>query len=411
MIKVLFVTWDGPGSFYLQSLFLPIFKLLRQKNIIFYILQFTWAEKPEKLKLKQVCEDHGCIYLSVTVLRKPLSAGSLVTTFLGAYQIRKAIRSLGINIVMPRSTLPAVASILAMRAFPNVGLIFDADGLPHDERVEFGGMSPYSITYRLLRDFEALAVRRADAVLTRSKKAIGILAARCGSGTKLEKFSVVANGRDTHHFKPSTIEERRLVRQSLSLDDKAPLIVYVGSSLQGKYCGKQIFEFFQAVHAQRSDTHLLLLTSSKEEANSLLLHYDELRSVCHIMQVPPNDVGLYLSACDLGVVFINQTFSMQSVSAIKLGEYLLCGIPIVSTSGIGDSDDLIARDVGYFLPTLSKNQLEEAAHWFVHSVLPDRAGFQQRSRDVGMEFFSLQASVDTYADVIKEVSSQTGSQG
>ena len=145
MIRVLFVTWDGPTSFYLQSLFLPIFKMLARRDIVFHVLQFTWVSKEERYALKKICEDQGCIYQSVPVLRRPLAAGSLMTTFFGAIYIRRAITAHNIDIVMPRSTLPAMASILALRSYPDVGLIFDADGLPHDERVDFAEMSPYSI--------------------------------------------------------------------------------------------------------------------------------------------------------------------------------------------------------------------------------------------------------------------------
>jgi glycosyltransferase involved in cell wall biosynthesis len=408
MTRVLFVTWDGPNSFYLQSLFLPIFKLMAQRNVFFHVLQFTWADHEERLALKTICEEQGCTYHSVSICRKPLALGSILTTFLGVWHIRRVMRKLGINIVVPRSTLPAMASILALRSYPDVGLIFDADGLPHDERVEFGGMSPYGIAYRLLRDFEALAIRRSDAVLTRSGKAIEILAARCGAGLNPAKFRVVTNGRNENLFKPATREERLQVRQSLGVDFDAPLIVYVGSSLKGKYCGYEIFEFFQSVHDQRGDAHLLLLTSSTEEANVLLNQFEELRSVCHIMHLPPENVARYIGASDLGLVLIHQTFSMQAVSAIKLGEYLLCGVPIVTSSGIGDSEDLIVEGVGYTLPNMSSTELRAAAKWYLNIVLSDRDGFRQRARDCGLRHCSLQTSVEAYASAISSVASQIG---
>lgn len=405
-IRILFVTWDGPNSFYLSSLFLPIFKMLARRDIVFHVLQFTWADKEERYALRRSCEDQGCIYQSVPVLRRPIAAGSLVTTFLGARYIRRTIRALDIDIVMPRSTLPAMASILAIRAYPDVGLIFDADGLPHDERVDFGGMSPYSIAYRLLRDFEALAVRRADAVLTRSDKAIEILVARCGAGVDPDKFHVVTNGRNEQLFKPAAPDERQEVRQSLGIEADAPLLVYVGSSMQGKYCGLEVFEFFRAVHLRRGDARLLLLTSSLAETDVLLNRFGELRSSCHIKHLPPENVPNYLSACDLGLALIHQTFSMQAVAAIKLGEYLLCGIPVLASAGIGDSDDLIADDVGYTLATMSMNEMDAAVNWFLNAVLPDREGFRQRARNCGLKHCSLLSSVDAYASVIRSVSSR-----
>lgn len=406
-MHVLFVTWDGPKSFYLESLFLPIFKDLAQRGIVFHIVQFTWADKSEQKALKGILEEHGITFQSVRVLRKPISVGSLATTFFGAWYIRRAIKSHAIDIVMPRSTLPAMSSILALKSYPDVGLLFDADGLPHDERVDFGGMSPNGFAYRLLRDFEALAVRRADAVLTRSRKAIEILVARGGAGVNPGKFKVVTNGRDEKLFKPALRDERSEVRRSLSIEDDAPLIVYVGSSMQGKYCGHEIFELFKGVHAYRRDARLLLLTSSVGEVSILLKEFEELRSFCHVKHLPPENIPKYLSACDLGLVLIHPKFSMQAVAAIKLGEYLLCGVPVLASGGIGDSDELITDGVGYLLPTMLPEALDAAADWFLNNVLPDREGFRQRARDSGLKFFSLETSVDVYNNAIKEIGNHT----
>lgn len=400
-MRVLFVTWDGPNSFYLESLFLPIFKLLLNRGIAFHIVQFTWADKSERARLKNALEDQGVTYQSISVIRRPLSAGSLATTFFGARHIKRAIRRLQIDIVMPRSTLPAMSSILALKDYPDVGLLFDADGLPHDERVDFGEMSPYSIAYRLLRDFEVLAVRRADAVLTRSRKAIDILVARGGAGVNPGKFKVVTNGRDENLFKPALQDERSEVRRSLSFEDDAPLLVYVGSSIQGKYCGREIFEFFRTVYAYRHDARLLLLTSSMREADFLLKEFEELRPFCHIKHVLSENVPRYLSACDLGLVLIHPKFSMQAVAAIKLGEYLLCGLPVLASSGIGDSDEMVTNGVGYSIASMLPDELEAAADWFLKTVLPDRDGFRQRSRDAGLNHFALVASVDVYENAIK----------
>lgn len=400
-IHILFVTWDGPNSSYLESLFLPIFCMLAQRGIAFHVVQFTWADKVERCAIKKTLEDRGVTYQSVPVFRRPLSAGSLMTTFLGAQHIRRAIKNFGIDIVMPRSTLPAIATIFALRTYPDVGLLFDADGLAHDERVDFGGMSPDGLAYRLLRDFEALAVRRADAVLTRSRKAIDILIARGGAGVNPGKFQVVTNGRDEKLFKPALQDERSEVRHALGIEVDAPLLVYVGSSMQGKYCGREIFEFFKTVHANRHDARLLLLTSSLGEANLLLKEYEQLRPFCHVKHLPPENIPRYLGACDLGLVLIHQKFSMQAVAAIKLGEYLLCGIPVLASGGIGDSDELITGEVGYSLPTMLPEELDAAADWFLKTVLPDREGFRQRSRDSGLKYFALEASVDVYNNVIE----------
>ena len=102
---------------------------------------------------------------------------------------------------MPRSLMPALA-VLRMRksARDTLNIVFDADGLAADERVDFGGLSPHSITYRFLRDIEGALLRRSDAVLTRTESARSILLARAGSALKPQNCHVVSNGVDAGPF-------------------------------------------------------------------------------------------------------------------------------------------------------------------------------------------------------------------
>ena len=400
--NVLFVTWDGPQVSYLESLFLPIFKRLAERGYAFHIVQFTWAGKQQQSALKKFSEEQGCSYRGVPVLRWPVGAGSLMTAFWGSWHVRRAIHELGIDIVMPRSTLPALAATLALRHYPDVGLLFDADGLPHDERVDFGGWSPYGIAYRLLRDLEALATRRAHAVPTRSRKAIDILVARGGAGIDPAKFHVVTNGRDEKVFRPALKDERLAVRRSLGIDDTAPLLVYAGS-MGPQYCVREMLEFFRFVRYRRKDARLLLLTGSPDEADELLSEFEDVRSSCHIKRLPPDEVPRFLGACDLGLALRRPSFSMQAVAPIKLGEYLLCGLPVLATRAIGDTDELVTDQVGRSLDTMSLGELEAAAEWFLHTVLPDAEGFMGRCRDVGLRNFSLTATVDVYANVLETI--------
>ena len=400
-MKVLFITWDGPQVNYLESLFLPIFKRLSLAGISFHVLQFTWGSVKRTAQVQHACEEAGVSYQRVTIWRRFGALGPMLSALAGAWHVNKSIRSNEINVLMPRSTLPALAAMLAVRHFSSVGLLFDADGLPHDERVDFGEWSSNGLAYRLLRDLEASAIRRADAVLTRSKKAVDILVARGGAGVDPGKFHVVCNGRDANLFKPALAGLRIDVRRSLGIENTAPLLVFVGSSINGKYSGREMLEFFRLVLKRREDAQLLFLLGSPEEFHLMMNEYEDLRSCSHVLRLPAEDVPRYLGACDLGLAFIQPSFSMQAAAAIKLGEYLLCGIPALATRGIGDTEEIVTNKVGYVLNTISVENLEAAAEWFVHTVLPAADGFRESCRDVGVQNFSLEASVNVYARALK----------
>ena len=137
-MKVLFVTWDGPQVTYLESLFLPIFKQLLTRGFAFHVLQFTWGASERVAFARQACEQAGIGYKSVAIWRRPTAIGALFTALAGARHIKKATQAHNIDVVMPRSILPALATMLALRN-GQCRMVFDADGLPLDERVDFSG--------------------------------------------------------------------------------------------------------------------------------------------------------------------------------------------------------------------------------------------------------------------------------
>lgn len=393
-MNILFVTWDGPQVTYLESLFLPIFQRLAGAGLHFHILQFTWGEASLIEYRHQACRQAGLAYRAQRIWRRPRALGSLLTALAGARLIRRAIGEQHIDAVMPRSTLPALATLLALRgsALP---MVFDADGLPLDERVEFAGQSPASLVHRLLRDVEAQAVRQADRVLTRSPQAVEILLARVGSGTPPGKFHVVSNGRDTQRFSPGDAASRLRMREQLGLAANTPLLVYAGS-LGPQYCLEEMLRLFGLVRQLRADARLLVLTGSPELLRSALERFAELAPAVSSRNVPGHAVPAYLACADLGLALRRSSFSMRGVAPIKLGEYLLCGLPVLASPGIGDTD-AIAGSAGRLLAGLDDAELARAARWFCDEVLPHRETLREHCRSTGIRHFSLEACANAYA--------------
>ena len=399
-MNLMFISWDGPQVSYLESLFLPIFQGLRAYGVNTHVLHFTWADDERVETYKNACQRYSCGYTSVSVLRKPVALGAFLTAVMSFRLIRKLVHKHDIDVIMPRSTLPALATLIAIRRL-KVKLVFDADGLPIDERVDFAGQSPSSIAQRIQRDVEAQAVRFADIVLTRSYKAIPILQARAGSGTDSNKFYVVGNGRDATVFCPGSEDARLSVRRSLSIGPEAPLIVYAGS-LGPQYCPNEMLLLFELVKKYRSDAHLLVLTSSPIPLYKTLESHPDLQESVTSMSVPPSDVASYLAASDLGLALRKRSFSTQAVAPIKLGEYLLCGLPLVATRDVGDSH-VVELQSGYLLNDHEQSSLDAAARWFISQVLPGRDAFRSQCRSAGMRYFSLDSSIKSYWSALQSI--------
>ncbi|MFL6846178.1 MAG: glycosyltransferase [Allosphingosinicella sp.] len=390
MTRILFVTWDGTQVGYLESLFLPIFERLAGHGFHFDVLQFRWGSADDADPIRRRCEAVGCGYRHATIRRGLAGLGPFASAFAGARHVCDAVRQFGSDAIMPRSLMPAIAVLRAggRRLRP---ILFDADGLAADEKMEFGSLSPNGPTYRILRHVEARTAREAASVLVRSPAAATILSDRSGCG--LERFHVVANGRDEKLFQPFDAAARQRVRESLGIAADAPVAAYAGS-VGPQYRFDRIRDFAGALAALRPDARLLVLSGSPDLAEAELK--GAALSPIH-MRAAPDAVGAYLAAADLGLAFRTDSFSMKGVSPLKLGEYLMCGVPTLGNVMIGDTSGAVADGV------LMDDRLGSAAaaRWLVEDIMPNREDYRARARAIGVEIFSLSRSVEDYLRAIR----------
>lgn len=379
MTNILFITWDGPQTSYLEGLFLPIFKGLAEHGHRMHVLQFTWADSERIERIENVCEAVGIPYRRAPVWRKGGGAGPLASALAGSRQIRRAVRDWNIDTLMPRSLMPALA-VCMMGSRKGLKLVFDADGFSVDERVDFNGLSLESATYRILRAVEAHTARVADRVLVRTPRAIDILVER--SKTDRTKFHVVGNGRDPTPFLGSGPERT----------DNEFRVCYAGS-LGAQYRPDQMLELAQLLRAHIPNLVFRIFTGDRANLDVALNHscvFDQ--SWIEVSRLPPESMPAALMQCDLALALRQPAFSTQGVAPIKLGEYLLAGLPIIGTEGVGPVEPLIVSGVMFPL----KEDLSQAWPWVRDNVIPHQNSLRHRAHALGLAHFSLKASVDSY---------------
>jgi glycosyltransferase involved in cell wall biosynthesis len=399
-MRVLFITWDGPSAKYLESLFLPIFKRLALHDIHFHVIQFNWSSSNELDYIRNICQKENIPYHSIKIIRNPISIGAFISAFFGTVTILKKIKEWKIDILMPRGILPGLSALLIYK-FSKCKLVFDADGLPADERIDFLGASPSGFIYRFLRDIEAEVVRRSTFVITRSNYASQILQARAGSGTNLDKFFKVTNGRDSKIFRPLNQDEKIAVRTSIGIDPTNPLIIYVGS-LGEKYRLDLMIIIFHRFYEINKNSKFLIVTSNTHTAFDQIIKSKIPSESFVILTARPDQVPLLIGASDLGLGIIEQTFSMKAASAIKIGEYLLCGIPVITSKEIGDNSSL-PSDISFLVDDFNIDKIRNAADWFIDKSESELIKSKISARDFGLKNYSLDASVFEYTRAFSKI--------
>jgi glycosyltransferase involved in cell wall biosynthesis len=387
-MRLLFITWDGPQVDYLETLFLPIFAGLREKGVATAVLQFCWGKDVQPLAER--CARAGVGYRAVPVWRRGGSVSALASAVHGARYVRQMAAEFKPDAIMPRSHMPAVATMVAGGS-KLASICFDADGLAAEERVEFGGVRSGSAIHRSLTAVESAMLRQSAVVIVRSDYAASFLAAR--SGVPLDRFRMVANGRDPHLFNPGSTESRATRRAKLGIPDDAILLAYAGS-MGPQYRPDLIASTALAVSQAVPKCHLLVLSGDSSNASRYLAAEDSrILGFSTVMRVAPESVPGFLAAADVGMSFRTQTMSTRAVAPVKLGEYLLCGLPVIGTKGIGDTWP--AEEAGVFLD--GEAGASAIARWVTEGVMPNRDHIRSKARAVGLNNFSLSRSIEDYA--------------
>ena len=344
-----------------------------------HVLQFTWGPDAKARENKDSCEKQGVPYRAVQVQRTAGGLGPFLAALGGSSAIRSAVRDWKIDVLMPRSLMPGLA-VLCLRPRGAIHIVFDADGFVADERVDFRGLSPASATYKILRAVEARTARIADGVLVRTPRAIDILVDR--SKTDRAKFHVVSNGRDPTPY----------LRGWPQRTDNEFRLCYAGS-LGAQYRPAQMIELAQRLREQIPNLVFRVFTGDKCNLDMALDQSNVSdRSWIEVSRLPSEDMPAALMQCDLALALRQKAFSTQGVSPIKLGEYMLAGLPIIGTDGVGPVNPLI--EAGVMLPL--KEDLSQVWPWVRDNVIPHQNLLRKRAQALGLAHFCLKASVDSY---------------
>lgn len=396
-MNALFVTWDGPGANYHESLFLPILDRARRPGDRLHLMQYAWASDARTADVAAAAARVDMPYTARSVWRRPVLPATAAMVARGALDIARYAHRHRIDVLFPRSIVPAAMALGALAIRSDLRLLYDADGLIADERADFGGWSRTGRAYRAFTAVECAAVRRADVLLVRSEAARDVLAERAGDAAVAGRTIVVPNGKDETLFAPGTAASRAETRASLGIAGDAPVVLFAGS-MGRPYNPDRMVALFEAVRRLRPESVLVLLSASADEA--ALLVRDLPAASVRVRHAAPAEVPALLAAADVGLGFYERALSMQARAPIKVGEYLLCGLPVLCTRGVGDVDRQLDDRVGRLLDDLSDETLAAAAAWAVDAVLPARDAFRVRCRARGLDLFTLDRSAALYREAL-----------
>jgi len=247
-----------------------------------------------------------------------------------------------IRLVHARSHVPAVMA-LALKTFLRRIFLFDFRGQLAEEYADAGHWSRASLPYRLTRWMEGRLLQITDGVVVLTERMRTCL---------LDGSQLSARGRanvvvipccvDTQLYAGSPELGRRYRRERGWTDRR--VLLYLGK-LSERYMPTELARF--AAWAIRSDPSYFFQIVTQGDPRPLLARLAEHgvdERAYDVRRVSPRDVPMVVAAADATLSFIGGESSKRAVSPTKFGESLACGVPVVSSAGVGDLDSVIEQN-------------------------------------------------------------------
>lgn len=324
------------------------------------------------------------------------------------YNIKKAARRLHkqnrFHIVHCRSYISSFAGLELKRRF-GVTFVFDMRGFWADERVE-GNIWKLSnpffrLTYNYFKKREKDFFSQADAVVSLTHKGKALIGQIAGEETAA-RTTVIPCCTDLELFSSHSISEdqKDKLRGSLELEKDDFVISYLGS-IGTWYMTEEMLAFFRRLLVKLPGARFLFITP---EDPAFIMQKVRTAGIdtasIRIQKASRKQVPALLSLSDVSIFFIKQVFSKKASSPTKQGEIMSMGIPFITNTQIGDTDQLVKETgVGILIDSFNDDAYDKAIEQIPSLLSLDPAHIRQ----CAISHFNLENGVNQYHNIYKSL--------
>ncbi|MEQ9298393.1 MAG: glycosyltransferase [Cyclobacteriaceae bacterium] len=271
---------------------------------------------------------------------------------------------------------------------------------PHAEfMVDLGLWSRRSLKFKVLNYLETLAGQKAEFVLTGTKHMVERLNA-LGSSAKVVRAPTAV---DSAKFQ-FTQEGRDRIRSKFNMQHRK-VFLYMGK-FGDLYYTHEIAELFNAFKLHIPDAFLMIITST--ERSSVDAYVDQYVSDDDLLitgNLPYEEMSDYLSSADIGISGVPPAPSQRYRSPTKVAEYLLCGLPYITTKGVSEDDEYALKcNVGVVVENFSYDQANNQVEAVRDLLMEDHTLLRSRCRKVALEYRSIDRIDKALLDIYNTVS-------
>lgn len=384
---VLYISYDGMLEPLGQSQVLSYLKILAVEHRIFLISYEKATDWKNLSKRESIAEEIESAGISWHPLRYHKSPSALATawdilcgTSLGLWLILLH----RLKIVHARSYVPSVMA-LALKQLLGVKFLFDMRGFWADERIDGDLWRRNSAVYCLAKKFEKHFLMTADHVVSLTQAAVREMECFDYLQGKMPTVTVIPTCTNLTRFKP-------MVQKQL---ESRFLLGYVGSA-SNWYLFDKVVDCFTILRNMRPNAHFLIINRGQHEfIRNELVSAGVPDSAYEIVAADHSSVPGIMMKMDAGIFFYRPSYSRAACSPTKLGEFLGCGIPCLSNTGIGDMAEVLEKErVGVAITSFDEVALKDGLNQLIELVVD--LGTRARCVAAAEYHFSLTTGTDKY---------------
>jgi glycosyltransferase involved in cell wall biosynthesis len=387
--RVLYISYDGilePIGYSQVVQYLKKLTPRRKLVVVSFEKPADWTNVDRRRRLEAELGEVGVRWVALRYHKTPSSLATAYDLFQGLLVTSYLVLRHRIAIVHARSYVPSVLA-LALKRTLRTRFVFDMRGFWADERVEGGLWSRNSRVYRVAKWFERRFLLAADAVVSLTASGVREMARFDYLQQRRVDFHVISTCTDLERFRPRS--ERDACGFTLGYAGAAGLW----------YMFEPAAECFRLLLEKRSDARILILNRGEHDSiRECLRRHEVPEDRFELIAVDAREMPQFINRMDAAAFFIKPVFSKKASAPTKLGELLAAGIPFLTNSGVGDMDQILAREqVGISVERLDTDSLRRGVTQLLE--LAETPGIQRRCREAAERNFSLDEGVRAYSRI------------
>lgn len=198
---------------------------------------------------------------------------------------------------------------------------------------------------------ESTTLKYSDLIIAVSQKQKEFFANEYGTKVA-DKTLIIPGAADAQKFF-NNVELRATIRKKMGIDGKT-VFLYSGRLDKPWQIPQEAFRTFKHISTHIHNSFFIILTPDQVIANNLFSQHEIPSSSFLISYANLTEINSYLNAADYGILFREDLPINNHSSPTKFAEYILAGLKVIISEGIGDySEFVLAHDCGQVVRLIS----------------------------------------------------------